>query len=109
MSEWREFSRLPGSPEYWLDLRQRIGCTANPVLAGRKARERWLDRALAGGVLAAAASVALLLAQPSPGTPDVTIQAGLIPADPLARELLQSGAAPPVGVLLASYSAEPVP
>lgn len=104
MSGWREFSRLPESPDYWLSLRERIDFAADPVLAGRRARERWLDRALAGAVLAAAACVALLLAQPSATPAEVSIQAGLAPADPLALELLDSGEAPPVGGLLASYA-----
>jgi len=109
MSDWREFSRLPESPDYWLGLRARIGRAADPVLAGRQARERWLDRALAGAVLAAAACVALLLAQPAaaPASPaDVSIRAGLAPADPLALDLLNSGEAPPVGGLLATYAME---
>jgi hypothetical protein len=103
MSEWRELSRLPQEPEYWAELRGRITGAAGPVVTARRARERWIDRGLAAGVLAAAAGVVLLLASPQASTPGTTLEAGLAPADPVAVELLNSGTAPPVGGLLAAY------
>lgn len=108
MSGWRDFSRLPESPDYWLGLQERIERAAVPVPAGRKTRERWLDGALAGAVLAAAACVALLLVRPPAPATDLSIRALLAPADAFARELLDTDEAPPVGGLLATYPLQAV-
>lgn len=108
MNEWREFSRLPESPAYWRELHERVARAARPQLAAQRHRQRWIDRALAAGVLAAAASVALLLARPAAPAAEATLQASLAPEDPVARELLNSREAPPVSGLLAVFS-PPVP
>jgi len=105
MSDWRELSRLPESSEYWRALQRRIGGAASPELAAQRAHQRWINRGLAGGVLAAAACVAaLLLAPPASSDGQVSLEAGLAPADPLARELLSSPEPPPVGGLLVTYA-----
>jgi hypothetical protein len=105
MNEWRDFSRLPESPDYWRELHGRVARAAQAPLNAQRNRQRWLDRALAAGVLAAAASVVLLLALPHPA--ETTFQASLAPDDPVALELLSSDQAPSVSGLLAAYTAMP--
>lgn len=107
MNEWRDFSRLPESPDYWRELHGRVARAARPQLNAQRSRQRWTDRALAAGVLAAAASVALLLALPATPPVETTFQASLAPDDPVALELLSSEQAPSVSGLLAAYLAEP--
>ena len=108
MSEWRQFTRLPESPEYWRALRHRIDGATHSVVVVRSTRERWYDRALATAVVAAAALVALLLVQTEPPPAGVSLQTSLAPDDPVALELLASQAAPHISGLLPVFAPGPV-
>ena len=103
MSEWRQFSRLPQSPDYWQGLHKRIEHAARPSLLARSRRDRWLDAALAAAVLAAAAVIVLLILPPASAPVPASFQAGLAPADPLAVELLNSERPPHISGLLPAY------
>lgn len=74
------------------------------MLETQRNRDRWIDRGLATGVLAAAACIALLLLQPEPAAEDTSLLGSLAPADPAALELLSSRDAPPVSALLLTYA-----
>jgi hypothetical protein len=103
MSEWRQFSRLPESPEYWHALRERIGLATQPLSGSRARGDRWLDGALAAAVVAAAVVVGLLILRSEPAPTPASFQAGLAPADPLAVELLNSERPPHISGLLPAY------
>ena len=108
MSEWREFSRLPESPDYWLGLRERIDRAARPWLVPRTRRHRWLDAALVTAGLAVAAVIGLLIVQPTAAPSNASLQASLAPADPVALELFTSQQAPHISRLLPVYPPRPI-
>jgi hypothetical protein len=105
MSEWRKFSRLPESPEYWRGLQDRVDRAARPFLPRRgMRRDRWLDGALVTAVLSAAAVIGLIILRPARPAIAPTFQASLAPADPVAVELLNSERPPHISGLLPAFA-----
>jgi hypothetical protein len=109
MNEWRRYSRLPQSLEYWTALHARVVRAADASRVVRSRDDRWLDGALVAGVLAVAAIVVLLLTQTPPRPAATALQDSLAPSDPIAIELLNSSQPPRIGGLLRRYSPPNVP
>lgn len=106
MNEWREFSRLPESPEYWAGLRSRIDRAASEERAKPTARAGWRDLALGAGIVAAAAVAVLIVTRPESTSREASLVRSLAPADPVALELLNSPAPPHISSLLSAYVPE---
>ena len=106
MNEWRKFSRLPESPEYWADLRGRINRAAAEQRPRPIAQGGWRDLALGAGIVAAAAVAVLIITRPQTTSSEASIVRSLAPADPVALELLNSPAPPHISSLLSAYVPE---
>ena len=107
MSQWRRFSRLPQSPEYWHGLTSRMQRVAHATETVDEAPVRslapfaWL--AIAASVLAVVASAAL---PPGPATA-ISIRDGLAPADSIAVTWLESTQPPSGSDLLIAQIGRP--
>jgi hypothetical protein len=100
MSEWRRFSRLPRSPEYWQDLSTRVQQSLHaigpaPVESGRSlAPLAWM--AIAACTVAVIATTLL----PSGPKSAVSLRTVLAPADPVAATWLDMPQPPSATQLL---------
>ena len=100
MSEWRRFSRLPQSPEYWQGLTTRLqqsvasigDAPAEPVRS--LAPLAWM--AIAAGIVAVVASTML----PPVRDTAVSLRTGLAPSDPVAANWLDRSEPPSATELL---------
>jgi hypothetical protein len=100
MSEWRRFSRLPRSPEYWQGLTTRVqqsvaamgDAPTEPVRS--LAPLAWM--AVAAGIVAVVASTML----PPVRDTAVSLRTGLAPADPVAAIWLDRSEPPSATELL---------
>ena len=106
MNEWRKFSRLPESSEYWAGLRSRIDRAAAEQRSNPIVRAGGRDLALSAGILAAAAVAVLIVIRPEATSQDASLVRSLAPADPVALELLNSPAPPHISSLLSAYVPE---
>jgi hypothetical protein len=106
MNEWRKFSRLPESPEYWAGLRRRIDRAAAEQRSKPTVRGGWPDLALGAGIVAAAAVAVLIITRPQTTSQDASLVRSLAPADPVALELLNSPTPPHISSLLSAYVPE---
>lgn len=106
MNEWRKFSRLPESPEYWAGLRSRIDRAAAEQRPKPTERAGWRDLALGAGIVAAAAVAVLIITRPQTTSREASLVGSLAPADPVALELLNSPAPPHISSLLSAYVPE---
>ena len=107
MNEWRKFSRLPESPEYWAGLRGRIGRAvwrSGGLAVGRS--DGLAVWRLVAGIVAAAAVAILIVTLPDATSQDASLVRSLAPADPVALELLNSSAPPHISSLLSAYAPE---
>lgn len=100
MSEWRRFSRLPRSQEYWQGLTTRVQQTVAAMDDAPAASVRSLAplawMAIAAGIVAVAASTML----PPARDTAVSLRTGLAPADPIAVSWLDRSEPPSATELL---------
>lgn len=111
MDEWTPEPRLPEDPDYWDAFADRVLAASSLELRRhRRGEASWwsavgeLAPILAGGAIAASLAVWLLLPVPrssADGGPAALVARALSPGDSVARALLDQGAAPPIGALLA--------
>jgi hypothetical protein len=100
MSEWRRFSRLPQSPEYWRGVTDRVQQSVHalgdaPLEPVRSlAPLAWI--ALAAGIVAVVASTIL----PPVRDTAVSLRTGIIPADSVAAIWLDRSEPPSATELL---------
>ena len=101
MSQWRRFSRLPQSPDYWEGVTARMQRSAHEP--GDVAREpaAWSLVPLAWTAIAAAiAAVITSTALPAAPATGTSLRSSLTPADPAAAEWLNPARPPSAGDLL---------
>ena len=95
MIEWRRFSRLPRSPEYWRGVSGRI---ARSVHAMGPPEEIEPVRSLApyAWTAIAAAAIAIVASSVMPVRADapISVRTGIAPADPIATTWLNMAAPP---------------
>lgn len=99
MTDWRQFSRLPKSPEYWDDLTARVqqslqGVEVEPARVIALAPFAWT--AIAATLAAVIASSYL----PMAAVPERSFQAALAPADSIGAAWLANTAPPTVMEML---------
>lgn len=100
MSDWRRFSRLPDSPDYWRGVNHRIQRSVHTMDQLTVEPVRSL-MPLAWTAIAAAtvAVIASSLLPPAADTP-VSLRSGLAPADPLAISWLEQSEPPSTAEVL---------
>ena len=94
MSEWRRFSRLPQSPEYWRGLTARMQQSVAAVGDAPMEPERSL--APLAWMAIAACTVAVIASTMLPSRTDnaVSLRTVLVPADPVAATWLDMSQPP---------------
>jgi hypothetical protein len=94
MIEWRRFSRLPRSPEYWRGVSDRVAQSVHAMAAPDVEPVRSLApyawTAIAAAVVAVVASSVLPVRTDAP----VSIRAGIAPTDPIATTWLNTAEPP---------------
>jgi hypothetical protein len=100
MSEWRRYSRLPRSPDYWDGVTARMQQSVHAM--GEVPEESaWSLVPLAWTAIAAAlAAVIASTALPVAPATSVSLYGGLTPADSAAAEWLDNSQPPSAGDLL---------